>query len=115
MSGTKNGADVEKAIDAAAEAVAVEIGKIQALEKGVPKGDPLGMDGLLGVPVRVTVEIGRTKMTLAELVALTPGSVVTLDREAHEPVDVLVNGKIVARGEVVSVDDQYGVRVTSVA
>ena len=115
MSGAKSGTDVEKAIDAATEAVAVEIGRIHPLEKGVPKGDPLGIEGLLGVPVRVTVEIGRTKMTLAELVALTPGSLVTLDREAHEPVDVLVNGKIVARGEVVTIDDQYGVRVTSVA
>ena len=53
-------------------------------------------------------------MTLAELIQLTPGSQVTLDREAHEPADILVNGKVVARGEVVTIDKTYGVRITSV-
>ena len=53
-------------------------------------------------------------MTLRDLAALGPGSLVTLDREAHEPADILVNGKIVAHGEVVTIDGSYGVRVTSV-
>jgi len=74
----------------------------------------MGLAHLLDVPVRVTVEVGRTNLTLAELVQLGPGSLVTLDREAHEPADILVNGKIVARGEVVTIDGSFGVRISSV-
>ena len=53
-------------------------------------------------------------MPLSQLVALGPGSLVQLDREAHEPADVLVNGKVVARGEVVTIGEHYGVRITEV-
>ena len=63
----------------------------------------------------VTVRIGRANLTLGELVQLSPGSLVPLDREAHEPADVLVNGKVIARGEVVTIDNSYGVRVTSIS
>lgn len=88
-----------------------ELPELQASPKG---GDPLGLAQILDVPVRLTVEVGRTRMTLAELIQLVPGSLVTLDREAHEPADILVNGKVVARGEVVTIDKTYGVRITSV-
>lgn len=106
--------DIEKAIDQATEAVAVQAGKLSKIEGGQPGGEAMGMEGLLGVPVKVSVEVGRAKMTLAELVKLSPGSVVELDRDAHQPVDILVGGKLVARGEVVTIGDKYGVRVTSV-
>ena len=53
-------------------------------------------------------------MTLARLIEMRPGTLVPLDREAHEPADILVNGRIVARGEVVTIDNMYGVRITSV-
>ncbi|MBK7642525.1 MAG: flagellar motor switch protein FliN [Planctomycetes bacterium] len=106
--------NIEKAIDEATAAVAVQTGKLSKIEGDKPAGEAMGMDGLLGVPVKVSVEVGRAKMTLAELVRLSPGSVVELDRDAHQPVDILVGGKLVARGEVVTIGDKYGVRVTSV-
>jgi flagellar motor switch protein FliN len=64
------------------------------------------------VPVDLAVELGRTRMTIAETLALAPGSIVTLQRMAGEPVDLLVNGRPIARGEVVVVDDEFGLRVT---
>jgi flagellar motor switch protein FliN len=105
---------LENVIDQAAAAIAVQTAQLKPLAGGAPSGEALGLDNLLGVSVKITVELGRTRMTLAELVKLAPGSLVPLDREAHEPVDILVNGKIVARGEVVTIGDQYGVRITSV-
>ena len=95
-------------------AVAVQSNTLAELQPTPKSGDPLGLAQILDVPVRLTVEVGRTRMTLAELIQLTPGSLVTLDREAHEPADILVNGKVVARGEVVTIDKTYGVRITSV-
>jgi flagellar motor switch protein FliN/FliY len=69
---------------------------------------------VLDVPVEVAVEIGRTRMTIREALALAPGSIVALDRMAGEPVDLLVNGKRIARGEVVAIDEEFGLRVTEV-
>ncbi len=66
------------------------------------------------VPVELAVEIGRTRMTIGETLGLGPGSIVTLDRLAGEPVDLLVNGKPIARGEVVVIDEEFGLRVTEV-
>jgi flagellar motor switch protein FliN/FliY len=106
--------DIEQAIDDATEAVAVQTRELSELEGSESSGEPIGLDNLLEVPVRVTVQIGRTRMALSELVKLGPGSLVPLDRKAHEPADILVNGKVVARGEVVTIDDTYGVRITSV-
>jgi flagellar motor switch protein FliN/FliY len=115
---TKADADqIEQAIDEATEAVAIAASQLEELEGGsASEGStqPMGLGHLLDVPVRVTVEVGRTNLTLAELVQLGPGSLVTLDREAHEPADILVNGKVVARGEVVTIDGSYGVRISSV-
>jgi flagellar motor switch protein FliN len=72
------------------------------------------LDLLLGVTLRVTVELGRTKMDIREILALGPGSVVELDKQAGEPVDILVNDRLIARGEVVVIDDRFGVRITDV-
>ena len=66
------------------------------------------------MPVELAVEIGRTRMTIGETLALGPGSIVTLNRLAGEPVDLLVNGKPIARGEVVVIDEEFGLRVTEV-
>ena len=106
-------ADLERAVDAATEAVAVRAQELEELAGGA-SGEEVGLSNLLDVPVRVTVEVGRTKMRLADLVHLAPGSLLELDREAHEPADILVNGKIVARGEIVTIDQSYGVRITEV-
>jgi len=106
--------DVKQALDEAGEAVAVHGSELAELAGGGEGGDPIGLDNLLEVPVRVTVEIGRTRMTLSQLVNMGPGSLIPLDREAHEPADILVNGKVVARGEVVTIDNTYGIRITSI-
>src|SRR5882672_696806 len=106
--------NVEEAIDAATNAVLVQSNQLGELTSSAMSGEPVGLSNLMDVPVKVTVEVGRTRMTLRELVALGAGSLVMLDREAHEPADILVNGKIVAHGEVVTIDGSYGVRVTSV-
>jgi len=71
-------------------------------------------DLLLDIPLEVTVELGRTRLELRELLALTSGSVVELGKAAGEPLDVLVNGKLVARGECVMVNDKFGVRLTDI-
>jgi len=69
---------------------------------------------VLDVPVEVAVEVGRTTMTIRETLAIAPGSIIALDRMAGEPVDLLVNGRRIARGEVVAVDEEFGLRVTEV-
>jgi flagellar motor switch protein FliN/FliY len=69
---------------------------------------------LLEVPLSISVELGRTSLTIRELLALGQGSILQLDRHAGEPVDVLVNGKRLARGEVVVIDEDFGIRVTEV-
>jgi flagellar motor switch protein FliN/FliY len=77
-------------------------------------GEPAELERLYEVPVELAVEIGRTRMTIRETLALGPGSIVTLDRLAGDPVDLLVNGKPIARGEVVVIDEEFGLRVTEV-
>ncbi len=107
------GDELEQAIDDATEAVHVQTGRLQELEEGAG-GEPIGLDSLMNVPVQLTVQVGRTRLTLSQLVKMGPGALIPLDREAHEPADILVNGKVVARGEIVTIDERYGVRIASV-
>src|SRR3954449_1577212 len=87
-----------------------------------PLPEPGDLAGALGddltrltdVTVELTVEVGRTHMSLGETMSLGQGSVVTLDRLADKPVDLLVNGRPIARGEVVVIDEQFGLRITEV-
>ncbi|MBQ9376681.1 MAG: flagellar motor switch protein FliN, partial [Schwartzia sp.] len=69
---------------------------------------------ILDVPLQVTVELGRTKKSIKEVLELTNGSIVELDKLAGEPVDILVNGKYLAKGEVVVIDENFGVRITDI-
>jgi flagellar motor switch protein FliN/FliY len=69
---------------------------------------------LLEVPLQIAVELGRTRLTIRELLELSQGSILELDRHAGEPVDVLVNGRPLARGEVVVIDEDFGIRITDV-
>ena len=75
---------------------------------------PRDLRRLSEVPVDVAVEIGRTRMTVGETLELRQGSIIHLNRMAGEPVDLLVNGTLIARGEVVVIDEQFGLRVTVV-
>ena len=82
----------------------------------VPGGPACDADlsRLHAVPVELAVEIGRTRMTIGDTLGLGPGSIITLNRMAGEPVDLLVNGRPIARGEVVVIDEEFGLRVTEV-
>lgn len=73
-----------------------------------------GLEMLHGVELEVTVELGRTRMAVRDLLALSPGAVLSLDRAAGSPADLLVNGRLIARGEVVVVDEDFGLRVTEI-
>lgn len=74
----------------------------------------INSDVLQNIPVTISVEVGRTKLKIRDLMRLTQGSVVELDRLAGEPLDLLVNNTLVAQGEVVLVNERYGIRLTSV-
>jgi len=69
---------------------------------------------LLDVPLDLSVELGRTRMSIQDLLNLSPGSVVELDKIAGEPLDILVNDRLIARGEAVVVNDKFGVRITDI-
>ncbi len=78
------------------------------------RDDDRNMDMILDIPVTIAMEIGRTKISIRNLLQLNQGSVVELDRLAGEPMDVLVNGTLVAHGEVVVVNEKFGIRLTDV-
>ncbi len=92
-----------------------EVAEFDALE-GNDGGTSVGanLDTILDIPVTLSMELGRTKMTINNLLKLNQGSVVELERLAGEPLDVLVNGCLVAHGEVVVVNDRFGVRMTDI-
>ncbi len=83
-------------------------------EAGAAAETPRNFDMLLDIPLKITVEMGRTKMALGDLLQLGPGSVVELSKLAGEPLDVLVNGRPIARGEAVMVNEKFGIRLTDV-
>ena len=72
------------------------------------------LDLLLDVPLDVTVELGRNRMTIQELLALSPGAVIELDKIAGEPLDIVVNDRLIARGEAVVINDKFGIRITDI-
>ncbi|WP_322521937.1 flagellar motor switch protein FliN [Guyparkeria halophila] len=98
--------------DAQAQAVGME----QFSEGGHPDDDenPVNFDVIMDVPVNISMEIGRTAINIRNLLQLNQGSIVELDRLAGEPLDVLVNGTLIARGEVVVINEKFGIRLTDV-
>jgi flagellar motor switch protein FliN/FliY len=83
-------------------------------ERGGEAAGDIKLDAILDVPVTVSMEIGRARISIRNLLQLNQGSVVELDRLAGEPMDVLVNGTLVAQGEVVVVNDKFGIRLTDI-
>jgi flagellar motor switch protein FliN/FliY len=77
-------------------------------------GSPRKLDLLLDVPLDLSVELGRARMSIQDLLNMSPGSVIELDKIAGEPLDFMVNGRLVARGEAVVVNDKFGVRITDI-
>ncbi|MDQ0140421.1 flagellar motor switch protein FliN [Cupriavidus necator] len=84
------------------------------LAKEAPSGFRNDIEMILDIPVQLTVELGRTKVPIKNLLQLAQGSVVELDGLAGEPMDVLVNGYLIAQGEVVVVNDKFGIRLTDI-
>ena len=98
----------------AAPAVDVRPAAFQPLGGGGGGGPSSPIDIIADIPVRVTVELGKTRKSVSEILALTNGAVIELDKMAGEPVDILVNGKLIAKGEVVVIDENFGVRITDI-
>jgi flagellar motor switch protein FliN/FliY len=86
----------------------------QELQPGAVRPGANNLDMILDIPVNLTVELGRTKIAIRSLLQLAQGSVVELDGLAGEPMDVLVNGCLIAQGEVVVVNDKFGIRLTDI-
>lgn len=110
--------DVNAAIDVEGEgekSVPVqEFKETAGSAKTVTSGGEINLDALMDVQVNLSVEIGRSKLAIKDLIQLSPGSVVELDRMVEEPLDLMVNGTLIARGEVVVVDGQFGLRLIDV-
>jgi flagellar motor switch protein FliN len=97
----------------ATEARAAEFDNLR--EEGTPETNhEVNLDFILDVPVTLSMEVGRTRIPIRNLLQLNQGSVVELDREAGEPLDVFVNGTLIAHGEVVVVNEKFGIRLTDV-
>ncbi|MBB3225588.1 flagellar motor switch protein FliN/FliY [Luteibacter sp. Sphag1AF] len=90
------------------ESAQVQMGQTSGL------GSEVNLDVILDVPVTMAMEVGRTKISIRNLLQLNQGSVVELDRAAGEPLDVFVNGTLVAHGEVVVINEKFGIRLTDV-
>lgn len=91
----------------------VEGGEFSATSRTMPD-DGSSLDLLMDIPLEISVELGRVKMLVKDVVDLGTGSIVEIDKAAGEPVDVMVNGRLVARGEVVVIEDNFGVRITEI-
>jgi flagellar motor switch protein FliN/FliY len=92
---------------------AAQFQQLQPERHGVGSGD-VKIDAILDVPVTIAMEIGRARINIRNLLQLNQGSVVELDRLAGEPMDVLVNGTLIAQGEVVVVNEKFGIRLTDI-
>jgi flagellar motor switch protein FliN/FliY len=103
---------MSEATDAAGELTLADLGG--GTVPGAKDPGTTDLSLVLDVPVDLVVEIGRTRMTIRETLGICRGTIISLDRLAGEPADLLVNGRLVARGEVVAIDEEFGLRVTEV-
>ncbi|MCW8955536.1 MAG: flagellar motor switch protein FliN [Gammaproteobacteria bacterium] len=108
--------NTESAEDAWAEAMQTQANASSFDKTGdaARSSKDVNLDVILDIPVNISMEIGRTKISIRNLLQLNQGSVVELDRLAGEPMDVLVNGTLIARGEVVVVNEKFGIRLTDI-
>lgn len=101
----------EQAIE---EAEQIKLDELVDDSKPISKEDAAKLDSILDIPVTISMEVGRSFISIRNLLQLNQGSVVELDRVAGEPLDVMVNGTLIAHGEVVVVNDKFGIRLTDV-
>ncbi|WP_440904035.1 flagellar motor switch protein FliN [Catenovulum sp. SX2] len=107
-------AEAEQEGDAGDEAQIAELEDLNADSPPITAEEKRKLDTILDIPVTISMEVGRSKLSIRNLLQLNQGSVVELDRVAGEPLDVLVNGTLIAHGEVVVVNDKFGIRLTDV-
>ena len=88
--------------------------QFQAFDSPGPVGETKGIDLVYNIPLQVTVELGKTKKEISEILEFSTGTIIVLDKIAGDPVEIVVNGKLIARGEVVVIDENYGVRITDI-
>ncbi|HCV01542.1 flagellar motor switch protein FliN [Pseudoalteromonas sp. SSMSWG5] len=107
-------AEAEEAENATSDASVAELDELKDERHELSSDEKRKLDTILDIPVTISMEVGRSKINIRNLLQLNQGSVVELDRVAGEPLDVLVNGTLIAHGEVVVVNDKFGIRLTDV-
>ena len=107
-------AEAEDAESGGGEPEVAELDELQDANSSLSSDEKRKLDTILDIPVTISMEVGRSKINIRNLLQLNQGSVVELDRVAGEPLDVLVNGTLIAHGEVVVVNDKFGIRLTDV-
>ncbi len=109
-----NATPAASAQDGAPEIASVELPPIESTTsaEGIQKSREVNLNMILDLPVDVHVELGQARMTIQSILAFSVGTVIELDRLAGDPVDILVNGKLIGKGEVMVVDESFGIRVT---
>jgi flagellar motor switch protein FliN/FliY len=105
---------IEKVDERAVKKLAELSDEIQAGDKSLNKMRVQNLDFILDIPLKVSVELGRAKVVIRDLLQIAQGSVIELDKLAGEPLEVYVNGKMIARGEVVTVGEKFGIRLTDI-
>lgn len=96
------------------DVIPVELDELTEEKSPITEDERRKLDTILDIPVSISMEVGRSQISIRNLLQLNQGSVVELDRVAGEPLDVLVNGTLIAHGEVVVVNDKFGIRLTDV-
>lgn len=86
--------------------------QFQPFDSPGASGEQKGIDLVYNIPLQVTVELGKTRKEISEILEFSTGTIVMLDKIAGDPVEIVVNGKLIARGEVVVIEENYGVRIT---
>ncbi|WP_298941118.1 flagellar motor switch protein FliN [uncultured Psychromonas sp.] len=107
-------AALEESGDADSGAKTIDLDELKDTAKPMSEEELARLDSILDIPVTISMEVGRSKINIRNLLQLNQGSVVELERIAGEPLDVLVNGTLIAHGEVVVVNDKFGIRLTDV-
>ncbi|MCF6434719.1 MULTISPECIES: flagellar motor switch protein FliN [Pseudoalteromonas] len=107
-------AEAEENENVSSEPEVAELDELKDTNANLSPDEKRKLDTILDIPVTISMEVGRSKINIRNLLQLNQGSVVELDRVAGEPLDVLVNGTLIAHGEVVVVNDKFGIRLTDV-
>ncbi|OCF99496.1 flagellar motor switch protein FliN [Gilliamella sp. wkB308] len=114
MTDNKQNNDENQANDTTSDELIAKEAIFETLSPNHTEDKKQDINLILDIPVHLSVELGRTKMTIKDLLNLTQGSVIALDGLAGEPLDILINGYLIAQGEIVVVGDNYGVRITDI-